>query len=440
MLKKSLVALALLCTLLLCCCNSAPSGDGNANDVTTPTSGSAANDVTTPADTCPQLDANTLGIVWEGNTEYTVIRAEYAGSAVQKAASSVYSTINTKTGANLKISTDWSRDPSAIDHNAPEIIIGDTNRNACHEVVSKLSPMTFTIRVVNDQLIIAGTTDRLTSLATEYFINEYLSNPEYCSEGKLTLPRNLNVVKGPFEPEMTDIINTKDSYTTKQKPILSIPGTDGFRIMQGGCTDGKYCYFAMNDGNVTAVICKYEITTRKLIKRSAPLPLDHSNDICYNPDTGKLVVAHNAPNRNTVSIVDPETLEVEQVLKIKCEIFAISYNQARKQYVVGLSGGQNFATLDEDFKLIEIYHVNSTGYTTQGVESDDNFIYFVQYKENVIIIYDWNGKRITRVDLDLKGVEPENISLIGNKFIIACNNSSWTGGAVYEVELVNKSN
>ena len=117
----------------------------------------------------------------------------------------------------------------------------------------------------------------------------------------------------------------------------------------------------------------------------------------------------------------------------------MAYNQSRQQYVIGLSGGQNFALLDTEFKAVKTYTVNSTGYTTQGVECDNDFIYFVQYNQNVIMIYDWNGKLVTRVDMTLLGVEPENISLIEGEFIIGCNDAKWSGGEVYQLEIIKKS-
>ena len=193
------------------------------------------------------------------------------------------------------------------------------------------------------------------------------------------------------------------------------------------------------EGSHMSYIYKYDVNTWELVARSEALPLDHSNDICYNPDTHELIVVHNAPNRNTISIIDPDTLTVKEKVKIKYQIFSMAYNQSRQQYVIGLSGGQNFALLDTDFKAVKTYSVNSTGYTTQGVECDNDFIYFVQYNQNVIMIYDWAGKLVTRVDMTLVGLEPENICLIEGEFIIGCNNANWTGGEVYSLEIIKKN-
>jgi hypothetical protein len=193
------------------------------------------------------------------------------------------------------------------------------------------------------------------------------------------------------------------------------------------------------EGSHQSYIYKYDVNTWELVSRSEGLPLDHSNDICYNPDTHELIVVHNAPNRNIISILDPDTLTVKEKVKIKYQIFSMAYNQSRQQYVIGLSGGQNFAILDTEFKSVKNCAVNSTGYTTQGVECDNDFIYFVQYNQNVIMIYDWNGKLVTRVDMTLLGVEPENISLIEGEFIIGCNDANWSGGEVYQLEIIKKN-
>ena len=72
------------------------------------------------------------------------------------------------------------------------------------------------------------------------------------------------------------------------------------------------------------------------------------------------------------------------------------------------------------------------------MECDNDFIYFVQYNQNVIMIYDWEGNLVKRVDMTLTGVEPENICLVDDTFYIGCNNSKWTGGIVYSLKIVKQ--
>ncbi len=432
--KKIIICLALMGALLLSACAN-PAPDGPEQGDQQPTDTSPANTTPTPEVTAPADDPTKLTVSLDGKTDYVIVRGDKAKPEVVSAAAEIFNTLNNDCGIDIKIVSDWARDESAIDQNAPEIVVGLTNRTQCLEHTDAIEDRTFIIRVVNDKLLIAGATNKLTVYAVNYFIENYLKNPEYCSAGSLVLPRDLNDIQGPLKFEMTDLINDTDSYVTSHQKVLDIAKYNGHKIMQGGCTDGKYCYYALNDGVNKAYIFKYSIEDWSLVARSEVLPLDHSNDICYNPDTHELFVVHNAPNRNTVSRVDPDTLEIKETFKIPAEIFSMSYNQSRGLYIVGLSHGQDFALLDSSFKIVKRYKANNTGYTTQGVESDDDFIYFVQYKQNVIMIYDWNGKFVNRIDLSIAGEEPENISLIEGEFYIGCNNASWTGGVVYRLKI-----
>ena len=435
MFKKIIVCLTLICALMLsACANPTPDEQAPGDDqskLTTP----ADTTTSTPDTTAPQTDPTKLTISLDGTTDYVIVRADAAKAGVVNSAAGLYVALKDTVGIKTSIITDWVKDPSTLDQNAPEIIVGKTNRALCREHTDAIEDRTFIIRVVGEKLLIAGATDKLTGYAVDYFIENYLSNPEYCTAGKLVLPRDLNDVQGPLKFEMTDLINSTDSYVTSHEKLFDISKYNGHKNMQGGCTDGKYCYFAINDGNVSAYIFKYSVEDWQLVARSEALPLDHSNDICYNPNTNELLVVHNAPNRDTISRIDPDTLELKETFKIRSNIFSMSYNQSRGQYVVGLSGGQDFAFLDTSFKVIKMYKANNTGYTTQGVESDDDFIYFVQYKENVIMVYDWDAKFVTRIDLSIQGVEPENISFIEGEFIIGCNNSNFTGGIVYRLKI-----
>lgn len=441
--KKIIICLALMCALIMTACANPEPGEqvpGDDQPVgTTPADTTPAE--TTPSateTTAPATDPTKITVSLDGTTDYMIIRADNAQGTIVSAAAKLFLKLKDDVGIQTKINTDWAKDESTIDQSAPEIIVGKTNRTACAPHTEAIEDRTFIIRVVDDKLLIAGATDKLTGYAVDYFIENYLSNPEYCSEGKLVLPRDLNDVQGPLKFEMTDLINSTDSYVTSHEKVLDIAKYNGHRIMQGGCTDGKYCYFALNDGDVKAYIFKYSVDDWKLVARSEVLPLDHSNDICYNPDTHELIVVHNAPNRDTISRIDPDTLEIKETRKIPYTIFSMAYNATRQMYVVGLSGGQNFATMDANFKPLKKYIANNTGYTTQGVECDDDFIYFVQYKQNVIMIYDWDGKFVTRIDLSIQGEEPENISLVEGEFIIGCNNASWSGGVVYRLNIQKK--
>lgn len=230
-------------------------------------------------------------------------------------------------------------------------------------------------------------------------------------------------------------------YTAKQKFLIQAETVDGtyYKQLQGGCTDGEYMYFAMNDTkseNSYTLIYKVKIGEKKAEKVSGPLQLDHANDITYNEKLGTLIVVHNAPNKKKLSYVDKETLTVTKTAELSFKTFCLQYCAERDQYVCGKAGGQNFYILDADLNPVNFIEAESTGYTTQGVDCDGEYIYFVQYNNNVVVIYDWDGNRVACIDLPITGCEPENIFHSGEDFYVSC---AQAGIKLYQITLKEKA-
>jgi 6-phosphogluconolactonase (cycloisomerase 2 family) len=124
-----------------------------------------------------------------------------------------------------------------------------------------------------------------------------------------------------------------------------------------------------------------------------------------------------------ISILDPDTLTIKETRDLGFGIYCLDYNETRDEYVVGISGSQNFQILNSDFTVkSDIYQPTerTAEYIIQGCSCDDNFIYFVLYNENVITVYDWNGDFVTLIELEVNSMEPEHITVIDNEIYIGC--------------------
>lgn len=197
--------------------------------------------------------------------------------------------------------------------------------------------------------------------------------------------------------------------------IEEYAGCGSGATVQGACVDGDYAYFAFMNGSVCN-IAKFDAHSWEYIEKEKIINMGHSNDMTYNSDKDYLVVANNAPYYDVITLIDPDTLAPIKDVKIDEDIYSIAYNASRKCYVVGLSGTYDFALLDSDFEVIEEFDGVNTGYTRQGGDCDDDYIYFVQSGgHNLLVVYDYEGNHITDIPMDDTD-EVENIFHIGNTF------------------------
>ena len=206
-------------------------------------------------------------------------------------------------------------------------------------------------------------------------------------------------------------------------------GMDEYATVQGACTDGKYAYFALMQGGA-ATISKYDIKSWEFIEKKRVSNIGHGNDLTYNADKQYIVAANNAPYYDTVTLIDPDTLTAIEDVQLKVKIYSIAYNAARNVYVVGISGSYDYALLDENFEVIKEFEGTSTGYTRQGCDCDDNYIYFAQSGgKNLIAVYDYSGDYITSVPLTSSD-EVENLFHVGNTYYASLH---YYGNSVYRV-------
>ncbi len=210
---------------------------------------------------------------------------------------------------------------------------------------------------------------------------------------------------------------------------------DKSATVQGACTDGEYAYFAVNRGDTK--ILKYNVSTWKLKKKSSTLSLGHANDMTYNPKKNTIIVANHEPDHRKLTFIDPNTLTVTGEKKIKLKIYSISYNEARNQYVVGISGTYDFAILDSKLNVVKKFKGVDTGYLRQGMDCDDNYLYFAQSgtNGNIIVVYNWSGKHVDTIKVD-KSMEIENIFHVKNNVFITLH---YFGNYVHRIGINDKT-
>ncbi len=224
---------------------------------------------------------------------------------------------------------------------------------------------------------------------------------------------------------------------------LSIPTfVEGYKkcYMQGGGTNGKYAYYIINEGGNTGEelsrMYKIDLETWEIVAQRQDFKWAHANDVTYDSKRDVVVVCH---CNKRISFVDPDTLEELEVRELTTGgQYSMAYNAKRDQYAIGKSLCYDIGITNSDFELIETYE-GQDGYTKQGMECDDDFIYFFHTgkRYNWIWVYDWDGNYLKKFTVPMVG-ESENLFIRGDKFIAAFNNFKDQTGDIYEMTLSRK--
>lgn len=383
-------------------------------------------------------------IIENGVSNFVIIRPDKADQEIIDQAVRLRNEIEKVTGVAPKLKTDWYKPGEEPDPNAKEILVGSTNRLFITYVPSIYDMIPIrecaVVRASNTKIAINGTSSLMTQVATDWFIENCIYNSANAGQGYFTIPENIEYLL--YENELSPsyfITPDKDNSITLTK-IRDITSIENHKVLQGACTDGTNAYVVLENQTISPsvdIIRKYNISTWEPVKDSQPLAIDHGNDLCYNSKTGMLVAVHNAPNKTRISFINPETLEVTETKTIGYSIYSITYNATLDRYVLGISDGFNFVIVDSEFNYVGkrfiIGHV--TGYTKQGVDSDDKYIYFVQSGLNCIVVYDWDGNYIKTIFLTGIEDETEAIFHIGPSFYVTFNIDYKTHGAIYKVDI-----
>ena len=224
--------------------------------------------------------------------------------------------------------------------------------------------------------------------------------------------------------QLSDLITEGKKFTVELTEICVCPAQGEYKIAQGAASDGRYAYFIMRqDKNGDCIVCKYDLRTGKHVKTSQPIHLFHGNDMTYDSRRNLLYVAHGQSEGKILTSINPKDLTVvEQTIDIEKGSGAITYSASRD--VIAISqGGNKLHFLDGDLKLLSSFdRTDDTGYTAQGMGSDESYIYFPMsgLQSNFIEIYDWKGNYVTHFLMD-DPRESETIFWVNGIYFICFN-------------------
>jgi DNA-binding beta-propeller fold protein YncE len=152
----------------------------------------------------------------------------------------------------------------------------------------------------------------------------------------------------------------------------------------------------MKDGSGSAEvdkIVKIDMATWEVVAVSETFPLDHANDMTYDPATNQLIVVNMLAN--TISMIDAETLAYVGNKALAYGTWGAGYVDGASQYAFLAYGTPSGLVItDTDFNPIRSSPLASApDYTGQGMDADSKYAYVPLSpssgkNENIIQIYD----------------------------------------------------
>lgn len=258
-------------------------------------------------------------------------------------------------------------------------------------------------------------------LLTKYMSYEYMSNTS---------------TQGAVKVEVEDFKFTCnwDEFTAPevvQSKALHIQPKEGYSIMQGGCTDGKYAYYILQNSDFSPRIdriYKVDLATMEIVAESETLELQHANSLVYNSKLNTLINVNYDPDGQVLTYVDPDTLKITGTKEVEFHALSLTYNEEKDMYVAGTQGAFDFFKLDSNLNVKDYHSSIQTTAVKQEVEVYKDRLFFTMSSESVIFVYNWDGDYLYTIDLEMP-VEVENVLFYEDVAYTAYYSS---GGLIFE--------
>lgn len=127
-------------------------------------------------ETVDTVEVSEIVIAADGLSEYQIVRSDMSLSRDEdvRAAIALKNAIRDATGVELRITSDWVDRGEEVPTGTKEILVGNTNRPESTEAVTGLGEDEYIITVINDRVVINGTSQTAIALGVSTFIEEQL--------------------------------------------------------------------------------------------------------------------------------------------------------------------------------------------------------------------------------------------------------------------------
>ena len=298
----------------------------------------------------------------------------------------------------------------SVAEGAPAIVYGSSGFGKSGQLIEALEEKQFVMEVDGNRLYLCAYQDTEEKLLTYMFLGKTLECDIY-----LGTVKNAKMSFEDYRFKFTTAFDGTGKFKSMNMQLHHFFQVGVFDILQGGCTDGEYAYYAMQDQKThsdTCVILKMKLDTWEVVAQSEPLPIDHANSLSYIPETKQIIVSNCQPDPLLVSWVDAETLEFIEEKTLPCQVISIAYNSEQQKFV-GCGKNNSVVIFDKDLNVLTTYNDLAPTYTNQNFDVSEEYIYIVSAASNYIHVCTWDGFWLETIPQDVP-TEQENMISVGD--------------------------
>lgn len=370
--------------------------------------------------------ADSLVIVRGGESAFRIIAS--SGNAN---ASGLASFIKALTGVAIPTAL-----PAAA-ANDYEILVGYSPREESIRAYKELEgTFGYIVRVDGKKLVIAGSDDTWVALGLYALVSKLSASSGSELVNGMSILKSLSLTETSSDPQLiARLIKGRYDFSLQLKYVMSCPPAGTVYVAQGAASDGEHFYFVMRTSDDSKSIAyKYDMRTQELIASSAEFNGGHCNDATFDVAGGRFIVAHGQSEGKILTPIDAATMTVQPNITISVGSGAITYSPARNGYAIS-QGGSSFYVTDSNFKVkVKKTRTDKTGYTAQGMGSDESYVYFPMSgsKDNILVVYDWEGTYVTTLTVPTT-TESESMFYAAGRYYVNFYAGSSKGAMLYEI-------
>ena len=419
---------------LLICVSALASCGGDSPGFPVPETEEREETVSTEAPEETTDDGEHTHIIKNGKKYFRIVYPHGAGSELMTAISGMQNAVAAVTGESLVLKSDAEEVPGGVSSATREILVGRTNREDSVLAWNSLETLTFRVEVTEHNIVIVGYNEKTTALAVEWFVDNCIEdNISNMGEGYWRIDNGVCYLSPAAPFVFGNFVDGEAELKTEASKLANVPFAEEGEVLQGGCTDGKYYYYAAQRQE-GCVIYKVDAESGETVQTSSLIKGTLATDMTFNSKSNVIVAVDSTDKRTTVSVINATNLLIVGRYDMGQSISRIAYVEKDDIYAVMTEEQNLILVFSTSFALTD--RIALEGENCRGFDADADHFYVYTLNEGAatVKIYSRSGRYIDEVELGGPESGAKSLIALDSSFVLAYD-TYFKGADVYVFEV-----